>query len=117
MEEVERKKGAILSVREALSSKKGDSKDPEFNYQETDDHSDEDADDGDEAKFDARMRSRILRKRMEMGDITTSEKLTAGSVCFLNCHFVFVTFPIEFESAVSCTFCFLSQGKNLPLSN
>ncbi|XP_020105734.1 peptidyl-prolyl cis-trans isomerase CYP57 isoform X5 [Ananas comosus] len=77
VEEVERKKGAILSVREALSSKKGDSKDSEFNYQETDDHSDEDADDGDEAKFDARMRSRILRKRMEMGDITTREKLTA----------------------------------------
>lgn len=92
MEEVERKKGAILSVREALSSKKGDSKDSEFNYQETDDHSDEDADDGDEAKFDARMRSRILRKRMEMGDITTREKLTAGSVCFLNCHFVFLTY-------------------------
>ncbi|XP_008809297.2 peptidyl-prolyl cis-trans isomerase CYP57 [Phoenix dactylifera] len=68
--EQEKKKDIHLSVREVLSSKKGDStKDPEINYPDTYDHSDDD-----EAKFDERMRLQILRKRRELGDISTHEK-------------------------------------------
>ncbi|KAG1346272.1 peptidyl-prolyl cis-trans isomerase CYP57 [Cocos nucifera] len=70
--EQEKKKDIHLSVRETLSSKKGDLKnDPETNYPDTYDHSDDD-----EAKFDERMRLQILRKRRELGDISTREKLS-----------------------------------------
>lgn len=68
----ENKEDIHLSVREALSSKKGDSKkDPEINHPDTSDYSDDD-----EAKFDERMRLQILRKRRELGDISTREKLS-----------------------------------------
>lgn len=76
--EQEKKKDIYLSVRETLSSTKGDSKnDPETNYPDTYDHSDDD-----EAKFDERMRLQILRKRRELGDISTREKLSTGTVHF-----------------------------------
>ncbi|KAH7651935.1 Cyclophilin-type peptidyl-prolyl cis-trans isomerase protein [Dioscorea alata] len=80
--EVERKKDIQLSVREALNSRKGDSnKDEGINAPETYDHSggdDDDDDDGDEAKFDAHMRMQILRRRRELGDISTREKSATG---------------------------------------
>lgn len=70
--EQEKKKDIHVSVRETLSSKKGDLKnDAETNYPDTYDHSDDD-----EAKFDEQMRLQILRKRRELGDISTREKLS-----------------------------------------
>ncbi|ONK55078.1 uncharacterized protein A4U43_UnF7820 [Asparagus officinalis] len=75
--EVERRKDVQLSIREALSSKKGcSSKDQEANSLDASDHSDDD--DGDEAKFDERMRLQILRKRKELGDIKNNEKFSKG---------------------------------------
>ncbi|XP_073008007.1 peptidyl-prolyl cis-trans isomerase CYP57 isoform X1 [Typha latifolia] len=75
-EQVEKNKDTVLSVREALSTKKDD-----FRSREIDDHSDGggggDDDDDDEANFDARMRLQILRKRRELGDSNAQEKLAA----------------------------------------
>uniref|UniRef100_A0A1D1XHK0 Peptidyl-prolyl cis-trans isomerase CWC27 n=1 Tax=Anthurium amnicola TaxID=1678845 RepID=A0A1D1XHK0_9ARAE len=76
--DVDKKKDIQKAVREALSSKKGQhGKDSEIDTPGSHGHSDDDNDDDDEAKFDARMRTQILRKRMELGDITTREKLVA----------------------------------------
>lgn len=58
-----------LSVRGALSSKKDASKkdlDPEL--------SNSDDDDDDEANFDARMLQQILRRRMDLGDLSSKQK-------------------------------------------
>lgn len=57
-----------LSVRGALSSKKDTSKkdlDPELSNSDDDD---------DEANFDARMRQQILRRRMDLGDLSSKQK-------------------------------------------
>lgn len=57
-----------LSVRGALSSKKDASKkdlDPELSNSDDDD---------DEANFDARMRQQILRRRMDLGDLSSKQK-------------------------------------------
>lgn len=56
-----------LSVRGALSSKKEESQNK---FSESLDYSDDD-----EANFDARMRQQILRKRKELGDHPTKQKL------------------------------------------
>lgn len=61
-EQEEKKKGTVLSVREALISKKVDSREPE-DAPETDDY----PEDENEEDFDNRMRSQILRKRRELG--------------------------------------------------
>ncbi|XP_010535890.1 PREDICTED: peptidyl-prolyl cis-trans isomerase CYP57 [Tarenaya hassleriana] len=59
-----------LSVREALSSKKeGTQKDKSFAVSGSIGDSEEDDDDGDEAKFDAKMRRQVLNRRKEMGDM------------------------------------------------
>ncbi|CAL9775634.1 unnamed protein product [Musa acuminata subsp. burmannicoides] len=72
--EVEKKNEIRLAVREALTSNKVDSiREHEMDDFDADDHSDDD----DEANFDARMRLQILRKRREMGDVATHEKLPA----------------------------------------
>ncbi|XP_064934184.1 peptidyl-prolyl cis-trans isomerase CYP57-like isoform X1 [Musa acuminata AAA Group] len=72
--EVEKKNEIRLAVREALTSNKVDSiREHEMDDLDADDHSDDD----DEANFDARMRLQILRKRREMGDVATHEKLPA----------------------------------------
>lgn len=57
-----------LSVRGALSSKKDASKkdlDPELSNSDDDD---------DEANFDARMLQQILRRRMDLGDLSSKQK-------------------------------------------
>ncbi|RWW28020.1 hypothetical protein BHE74_00010292 [Ensete ventricosum] len=78
--EVEKKNEIRLAVREALTSNKVDSiREHEMDDLDADDHSDDD----DEANFDARMRLQILKKRREMGDVATHEKLPAGNVCYL----------------------------------
>ncbi|CAD5163339.1 unnamed protein product [Musa acuminata subsp. malaccensis] len=78
--EVEKKNEIRLAVREALTSNKVDSiREHEMDDLDADDHSDDD----DEANFDARMRLQILRKRKEMGDVATHDKLPAGNVCYL----------------------------------
>ncbi|KAJ0985515.1 hypothetical protein J5N97_003871 [Dioscorea zingiberensis] len=70
--DVERKKEIQLSVREALNSRKGDLNKVEgTDAPETYDYS---GDDDDEAKFDSHMRLQILKKRRELGDISTHEK-------------------------------------------
>lgn len=60
------------AVREALTSKKADAETDTFGTHGSGDDDDDDEDD--EAKFDARMRSQILRKRIELGDTTAREK-------------------------------------------
>lgn len=78
--EVEKKNEIRLAVREALTSNKVDSiREHEMDDLDADDHSDDD----DEANFDARMRLQILRKRREIGDVATHDKLPAGNVCYL----------------------------------
>ncbi|KAL6882097.1 hypothetical protein ACP4OV_011569 [Aristida adscensionis] len=67
-EQEEKKKDTVLSVREALISKKDDSREPEH-APETDDY----PEDENEEDFDNRMRSQILRKRMELGDVRPRE--------------------------------------------
>lgn len=111
--EVERRKDVQLSIREALSSKKGcSSKDQEANSPDASDHSDDD--DGDEAKFDERMRLQILRKRKELGDIKNNEKFSKGNLfssdismihlrakciqCHMFCFMYFYRFLHEFAA-------------------
>ncbi|KAK4274557.1 hypothetical protein QN277_017759 [Acacia crassicarpa] len=65
-----------LSVRDALSSKKEESQ----KKSEDNDANLGDSDDDDEADFDARMRSQILKRRQELGDLPLKPKLrNAGS--------------------------------------
>ena len=66
----------VLSVREALSTKKEDSrKESEAEFSNFLDHSDDD-----EAGFDARMRQQILRKRKELDDLPTKKKSNKGTL-------------------------------------
>lgn len=69
-----------LSVRGALSSKKEESQDK---FSESLDYSDDD-----EANFDARMRQQILRKRKELGDHPTKQKLHNGNRPHYRIHLV-----------------------------
>ncbi|KAF3644744.1 hypothetical protein FXO37_21325, partial [Capsicum annuum] len=60
-----------VTIREALGSKKEASrKESEAGFQEFPDNSDED-----EADFDARMRQQILKRRKELGDPPSKQKL------------------------------------------
>jgi len=69
-----------MSVREALNSKKGSSsKDQDVDANDCNDAAADD-DDDDEAKFDARMRLQILRKRQELGDTGTRQKISNGNL-------------------------------------
>lgn len=70
--ETKRTRDVQLSVREALGSKKEESR----KGVEADVYSDND--DEDEANFDARMRQQILRKRNELGDLPPKPKLHNG---------------------------------------
>ncbi|KAM0864212.1 hypothetical protein ACQ4PT_044070 [Festuca glaucescens] len=67
-EEEEKKNETVLSIREALISKKTDSREPEHDSENDDSPEDENEED-----FDNRMRSRILKKRRELGDTRPSE--------------------------------------------
>ncbi|KQK08443.1 peptidyl-prolyl cis-trans isomerase CYP57 [Brachypodium distachyon] len=67
-EQEEKKNETVLSIREALISKKVDSREVEH-----DSENDLSPDDENEEDFDNRMRSRILKKRRELGDIRHSE--------------------------------------------
>lgn len=74
--EVKINKDLQLSVREALSAKKEESwKESESEFSNLLDHSDDD-----EANFDARMRQQILRKRKELDDLPTKQKLNKGTL-------------------------------------
>ncbi|KAF5936367.1 hypothetical protein HYC85_027496 [Camellia sinensis] len=69
--EVKATRDAQLSVRETLSSKREElRKESEAEFPESLDYSDDD-----EASFDARMRLQILKRRKELGDLPTKEKL------------------------------------------
>lgn len=69
-----------LSVRDALSSRKEEShKDSEADNLNSADYSDDD-----EANFDARMRSQILKKRQELGDLPPKPKLRNGISIIFN---------------------------------
>lgn len=71
----EKTRNAQLSVREALSSKKEESrKDAEAEFSSSFNYSDDD----DEANFDSRMRQQILMKRKELGDLPPKPKLRNG---------------------------------------
>nr|CAB3503141.1 unnamed protein product [Digitaria exilis] len=76
-EQEEKKKDTILSVRDALISKKVDSREPEHSPD-----SDDYPEDENEEDFDNRMRSQILKKRMELGD--TLAKLQKFKASFLS---------------------------------
>ncbi|KAF8697382.1 hypothetical protein HU200_035977 [Digitaria exilis] len=67
-EQEEKKKDTVLSVRDALISKKVDSREPEHSPD-----SDDYPEDENEEDFDNRMRSQILKKRMELGDVRPRE--------------------------------------------
>ncbi|KAI7988081.1 Peptidyl-prolyl cis-trans isomerase CYP57 [Camellia lanceoleosa] len=67
--EVKATRDAQLSVRETLGSKREELKESEAEFPESLDYSD------DEASFDARMRLQILKRRKELGDLPTKEKL------------------------------------------
>lgn len=65
------KRDVQLTVRDALSTKREEQlKQSQAGLPESLDHSDED-----EASFDARMRQQILRKRTELGDLPTKQRL------------------------------------------
>lgn len=69
--EVKATRDAQLSVRETLSSKREElRKESEAEFPESLDYSDDD-----EASFDARMRLQILKRRKELGDLPTKEKV------------------------------------------
>ncbi|KAH0453304.1 hypothetical protein IEQ34_017628 [Dendrobium chrysotoxum] len=76
------KKGIQRSIREALNSKKnGSNKDQDIDMPYSFGHGnddDDDDDDDDEDKFDARMRSQILKKRRELGNIVSHEKFSTS---------------------------------------
>ena len=55
-------------MREALGSKKENAQ-KSWPVSDPLGHSDDDDDDGDESKFDAKMRNQVLSRRKEMGDI------------------------------------------------
>ncbi|PKA57299.1 Peptidyl-prolyl cis-trans isomerase-like 2 [Apostasia shenzhenica] len=77
LKEAEKNKEIQRSVRDALNSKRNDSNnDQKFDRPDAFDYSD---DDDDEAKFDARMRSQILKKRREQGDTHSHENQLATS--------------------------------------
>jgi hypothetical protein len=80
-EEEEKKNETVLSIREALISKKTDFREPEHDSENDDSPEDENEED-----FDNRMRSRILKKRRELGDTRPSENSKKGSLLlqFLN---------------------------------
>lgn len=67
-EEEEKKNETVISIREALISKKADSREPVHDPENDDSPEDENEED-----FDNRMRSRILKKRRELGDIRQSQ--------------------------------------------
>ncbi|KAJ1259936.1 hypothetical protein BS78_10G194100 [Paspalum vaginatum] len=67
-EEEEKKKDSVLAVRDALVSKKVDSREPEHASE-----SDDFPEDENEEDFDNRMRSQILKKRKELGDVRPRE--------------------------------------------
>lgn len=75
--EVNTNKDLQMSVREALTSKR-DRFERELENNLSDSHglSDDDNDDGDEAKFDARMRIKILKKRRELGEVSSQSNGT-----------------------------------------
>ena len=74
-EEEEKKNETVISIREALISKKADSREPEHDPENDDSPEDENEED-----FDNRMRSRILKKRRELGDIRHSENSRKGKL-------------------------------------
>ncbi|KAM0864209.1 hypothetical protein ACQ4PT_044070 [Festuca glaucescens] len=74
-EEEEKKNETVLSIREALISKKTDSREPEHDSENDDSPEDENEED-----FDNRMRSRILKKRRELGDTRPSENSKNGNL-------------------------------------
>lgn len=76
-EQEEKKKDTVLSVREALVSKKADSRELEHDPENDDYPDDENEDD-----FDNRMRSQILKKRRELGDIRHRETSKTGNLLF-----------------------------------
>jgi peptidyl-prolyl cis-trans isomerase SDCCAG10 len=81
-EQVEKKKEAVLSVREALSTKKNDFRDTERDDDDLNDDDDDDDDDG--FMFDLKMRSQILKKRKELGDAAVRDKPSIGIIlCYL----------------------------------
>lgn len=77
-EQEEKKKDTIQSVRDALISKKVDSREPEHTPL-----SDDYPEDENEEDFDNRMRSQILKKRRELGD-HPRETSKAGSIFYSN---------------------------------
>ncbi|XP_024005906.1 peptidyl-prolyl cis-trans isomerase CYP57 isoform X2 [Eutrema salsugineum] len=73
----------VLSVREALSSKKEAAQnDKSLSVSNSVGHSDDDDDDEDETKFDAKMRNQVLNRRKEMGDTPSkpTQKKKSSSV-------------------------------------
>jgi len=75
-EQEEQKKDTVQSVRDALISKKVESRE-----QHHDPVSDDYPEDENEEDFDNRMRSQILKKRRELGDVPR-EPSRAGSILF-----------------------------------
>ncbi|KAJ1284052.1 hypothetical protein BS78_03G174100 [Paspalum vaginatum] len=71
-EQEEKKKDTVLSVRDALVSRKVDSREPEH-ASESDDYPEYE----NEEDFDNRMRSQILKKRRELGDVRPRETFKA----------------------------------------
>lgn len=84
VEQVEKKKEAVLSVRDALTTKKNDFRDMERDDDDLHNDDDDDDDDDDGVMFDLRMRSQILKKRKELGDATVRDKPSIGMIlCYL----------------------------------
>jgi hypothetical protein len=84
-----------LSVREALSTKKNDVRDTKRDDDDLhDDNEDDDDDDDDDGlMFDLKMRSRILKKREELGDAAVRDKRSKGIIlCYLFLVILFCQF-------------------------
>ncbi|KAG8375696.1 hypothetical protein BUALT_Bualt10G0127400 [Buddleja alternifolia] len=74
-DEVQKRKDAQSTVREALSSKREHRKETETGFSESREYSDED-----EASFDARMRQQILKRRTELGDLPPKKDLPIAHI-------------------------------------
>ena len=100
-EEEEKKNETVLSIREALISKKAESREPEHDPENDDSPEDENEED-----FDNRMRSRILKKRRELGDIRQSQSSKKGNLLFL----FLLRWPFS-SSAIYCAMTDIMRGR------
>lgn len=97
-EQEEMKKVTVQTVRDALISKKVESRE-----QDNAPLSDDFPEDENEEDFDNRMRAQILKKRRELGDVCPHETSKAGSIIYSSFYKIMVVLKLENEIQSFCT--------------